>query len=128
MVALLLRASPRTAGIIGPRELGLMKPTAYLINTARGPIVDEAALYQALAERRIAGAGLDVFEVEPLPKGDPLRELDNVILTPHVAWVTDAGVERMARHPVDNVLAFLAGRPQFVVNPDVLQLSARRGS
>ena len=128
VVALLLRASPRTAGIIGPRELGLMKPTAYLINTGRGALVDEAALYEALKGRKIAGAGIDVFQTEPLPADSPLLTLDNVVVTPHVAWVTDAGIDRMARHPVDNVLAFLAGRPQFVVNPDVLNPSARHGS
>ena len=128
VVALLLRASPRTAGIIGRRELGLMKPTAYLINTGRGALVDEAALYETLKGRKIAGAGIDVFQTEPLPADSPLLTLDNVVVTPHVAWVTDAGIDRMARHPVDNVLAFLAGRPQFVVNPDVLNPSARHGS
>lgn len=117
VVSLHLRASPRTAGLIGRRELALMKPTAYLINTARGAIVDETALYEALAAGRLAGAGLDVFQAEPLPAGSPLLTLDNVVHTPHAAWVTDAGIERMARHPVDNILAFLDGRPQFVVTP-----------
>ncbi|MGI8913688.1 MAG: NAD(P)-dependent oxidoreductase [Chloroflexota bacterium] len=116
IVSLHLRASPRTAGFIGRRELSLMPPTAYLINTARGAIVNEAALVEALAARRIAGAAIDVFQREPLPADSPLLGLDNVLLTPHVAWVTDAGTERMARHPVDNILAFLARKPQFVVN------------
>lgn len=116
IVSLHLRASSRTAGFIGRRELGLMQPTAYLINTARGAIVDEAALIDALAARRIAGAAIDVFQQEPLPADSPFLALDNVLLTPHVAWVTDAGTARMARHPVDNILAFLDGRPQFVVN------------
>jgi D-3-phosphoglycerate dehydrogenase len=121
VVSLHLRASPRTAGLIGRRELALMKPSAYLINTARGAIVDETALCEVLAARRIAGAAIDVFQTEPLPANSPLLTLENVVLTPHVAWVTDAGIDRMARHPVENVLAFLAGQPQFVVNPDVLR-------
>jgi D-3-phosphoglycerate dehydrogenase / 2-oxoglutarate reductase len=120
VVSLLLRASPRTAGIIGRRELELMKPTAYLINTGRGALVDEGALYQTLKANQIAGAAIDVFQTEPLPADSPLLTLDNVLVTPHVAWVTDAGVERMARHPVDNILAYLDGTPQFVVNPEAL--------
>jgi D-3-phosphoglycerate dehydrogenase len=119
VVSLHLRASPRTAGLIGARELGLMKPTAYLINTARGAIVDEAALYETLAQHRIAGAAIDVFQTEPLPADSRLLTLDNVVLTPHVAWVTDAGIDRMARHPVENILAFLDGSPKFVVNAEV---------
>lgn len=119
VVSLHLRASPRTAGIIGARELGLMKPAAYLINTARGALVDEAALYTALAEHRLAGAALDVFQQEPLPADSPLLTLDNVLVTPHVAWVTDGGTYRMARDPVANILAFLDGRPEHVVTPPV---------
>jgi len=120
VVSLHLRASPRTQQIVGRRELELMKPTAYLVNTGRGALLDESALYDILKERRIAGAAIDVYQQEPLPSTSPLLTLDNVLLTPHVAWVTDAGIDRMARHPVDNILAFLEGRPQFVVNPDVL--------
>lgn len=120
VVSLLLRASPRTAGIIGRRELGRLKPGAYLINTGRGALVDEQALYEVLAAHQIAGAAIDVFQQEPLPADSPLLTLDNVLVTPHVAWVTDAGTARMARHPVDNILAFLDGHPQFVVNPESL--------
>jgi D-3-phosphoglycerate dehydrogenase len=120
VVSLFLRASPKTAGLIGRRELALMKPTAYLVNAARGALVDEAALSEALRARQIAGAAIDVFQTEPLPATSPLLGLDNVVLTPHVAWVTDAGIDRMARHPVENILAFLAGSPRFVVNPAVL--------
>jgi len=116
VVALLLRGSPKTRGIIGRRELGLMKQTAYLVNTGRGMLVDEVALYDALREGRLAGAALDVYQSEPLPADSPLLGLDNVICTPHVAWVTDGGTARMGRDPVDNVLAFLDGAPQFVVN------------
>ena len=121
VVSLFLRASPKTAKILGARELGLMKPTAYLINGARGALVDEEALVATLRDHKIAGAAIDVFQTEPLPATSPLLTLDNVVLTPHVAWVTDAGIDRMARHPVDNILAFLEGKPTFVVNPDVLK-------
>ena len=116
VVSLHLRASPKTAKIIGERELGLMKSSAYLVNTGRGALVDEDALYRALAEHKIAGAAIDVFQTEPLPADSPLLKLDNVVVTPHVAWVTDAGIARMAQHPVDNILAYLAGKPNFVVN------------
>jgi D-3-phosphoglycerate dehydrogenase len=117
VVSLHLRASPRTAGIIGKRELGLMKPSAYLINTARGAVVDETALYDTLANHQIAGAAIDVFQTEPLPGTSPLLTLNNVVVTPHVAWVTDAGIDRMMRHPVENILAYIEGQPRFVVNP-----------
>ena len=83
VVSIHLRLSPATEGFIGPRQLALMKPTAILINTARGAIVDEAALIDALAAGRIAGAGLDVFSAEPLPPGHPLAKLPNVVMTPH---------------------------------------------
>ena len=116
-VSLLLRASPKTHQIIGRRELELMKPSAFLVNTGRGALVDEGALYEILASKRIAGAAIDVFQTEPLPADSPLLKLDNVLVTPHVAWVTDGGVDRMARHPVENILAFLEGKPQFVVTP-----------
>ena len=79
--------SQRSRGLVGAKELGLMKQTAYLINTSRGPIIDEAALLAALHDKKIAGAGLDVFDVEPLPKDHPLRKLDNVVLTPHLGYV-----------------------------------------
>lgn len=111
-----------TRGIIGEAELARMKANAYLINTARGPIVDEAALARALSERRIAGAGLDVFEHEPLPADSPLRELDNVILTPHgLAW-TEEIVRDNGREACDNILAMARGDvPSTIVNKAVLQ-------
>ncbi|TAK22726.1 MAG: hypothetical protein EPO26_10720 [Chloroflexota bacterium] len=116
VLSLLLRASPKTHHIVGKRELELMKPSAYLINTGRGALVDEKALYEHLKARRIAGAAIDVYQTEPLPSDSPLLTLDNVVVTPHVAWVTDQGTARMAAHPVENVLAFLEGKPKFVVN------------
>jgi phosphoglycerate dehydrogenase-like enzyme len=104
---------------VGARELGLMKPTAYLINTARGPIVDEAALIQALQARTIAGAGLDVFDQEPLPPGHPLTLLDNTILVPHIGYVTEDQYRVRYRETVENVAAYLKGEPLRAMNPDV---------
>lgn len=108
--------SPESRGLIDARRLGLMKPTAYLINTSRGPIVDEAALVDALANRRIAGAGLDVFDIEPLPPGHPLTRLPNVLLTPHIGWPTDKSYARFAESVADALLGYLDGKevPRFV--------------
>jgi D-3-phosphoglycerate dehydrogenase len=113
--------TPETRHLIGPPELDLMKPTAYLVNTARGPIVDEAALALALAEGSIAGAALDVFEEEPLPAASPLRSLENVVLSPHaIAW-TDELVALNGSGACESVLAVLRGEvPRHVVNTDVL--------
>lgn len=107
--------SGQTRGLIDARRLALMKPTAYLVNTARGAIVDEAALVAALKERRIAGAGLDVFVEEPLPAGHPLTQLPNVVLTPHLGWPTDEAYERFADAAADVILAWLDGQdvPRF---------------
>lgn len=114
--------TPETRGFIGAREFALMKPTAYFINTARGPIVDEKALYAALAERRIAGAALDVFEVEPIAQDNPLLTLDNVIVTPHSICWTDEFFRNNAESAFRSVVAVATGdTPTFVVNRDVLQ-------
>ena len=104
-------------GLLDARRLALMKPTAYLINTARGPIVDEAALVATLRDKRIAGAGLDVFDQEPLPAGHPLTTLDNVVLTPHIGWPTDEAYERFADSAADVLIAYADGRdiPRFSV-------------
>jgi phosphoglycerate dehydrogenase-like enzyme len=102
--------TPTARGLIDDRRINLMRRYAWLINTARGPLVDEAALVSALQEGRIAGAGLDVFEQEPLPAGHPLTQLPNVILTPHIGWPTDAGYARFADAACDVLLAFMEGR------------------
>ena len=108
---------PASRGLLDARRLGLMKPTAYLVNTARGPIVDEQALVDALAARRIAGAGLDVFETEPLPSGHPLTMLPNVVLTPHIGWPTDDGYLRFAASACDVLIAYLEGRAVPLFDP-----------
>lgn len=105
-------------GLIDARRLALMKPTACLVNTARGPLVDEAALVSALRERRIGSAGLDVFDVEPLPQGHPLTQLPNVVLTPHIGWPTDDGYQRFATAAADVLLAYMRGEavPTFAAH------------
>lgn len=109
--------TPETRHMISTREFGLMKPTAILINTARGNLVDEAALLEALKAKRIAGAGFDVLSVEPPREGNPLLELDlpNFILTPHVAWGGRDAMQIMADQLIDNLEAFVAGAPRNVV-------------
>jgi D-3-phosphoglycerate dehydrogenase len=97
------------------RDLALMKPTAFLINTSRGPIVDEPALLSLLGQRKIAGAGLDVFDVEPLPVSHPLRGLDNVVLTPHLGYVSQEGYTVYYTQMVDDIKAWLAGSPVRVL-------------
>jgi phosphoglycerate dehydrogenase-like enzyme len=110
-----VQLSERTRGLIGRNELGLMKKSAYLINTSRGPIVDEAALIAALREKRIAGAGLDVFDVEPLPVEHPFRKLDNVVLTPHLGYVAAQNYGAFFAGTVDDIRAFLDGKPVRVL-------------
>jgi phosphoglycerate dehydrogenase-like enzyme len=115
-----VRLSDRTRGLVTARELGLMKPTAYLINTSRGPIVDEAALIAALSERRIAGAGLDVFDVEPPPADHPLRKLDNVTMTPHLGYVTREMLGAFYGEMPAAIAAFARGAPIRVINKEAL--------
>jgi phosphoglycerate dehydrogenase-like enzyme len=116
VVSVHLRNTPEVRGLIGQRELALMKPTAYLINTARGALVDESALAAALRSGQIAGAGIDVFQQEPLPAdSNPFKDLSNVVLTPHLGAVTREANTRSRAMPIDNIIAWAEGRPQHVV-------------
>jgi phosphoglycerate dehydrogenase-like enzyme len=108
--------SQRTRGLVGAKEIALMKPSAYLINTSRGPIIDEAAMLTALRENKIAGAGLDVFDVEPLPVDHPLRKMDNVVLTPHLGYVATQNYRAYFGGVVDDIRAFLDGKPVRVLD------------
>ena len=117
VVTIHLQLSDRTRGLIGHHELGLMKETAILVNTSRGPIVDEAALLRALREGTIHGAGLDVFDTEPLPRHHPLREMRRAVLTPHLGYVTEKTYEVFYRDAVDDVIAWLDGDPIRVITP-----------
>ena len=110
-----LQLSARTRGLVTATELGLMKNTAYLINTSRGPIVDEKALLAALSDKRIAGAGLDVFDVEPLPTDHPFRKMDNVVLTPHLGYVSQQNYAGYFPDIVDNIRGWMDGRPARVI-------------
>ncbi len=111
--------TPETRHLIGERELGLMKPSAVLVNIARGPIVDQRALYRALVDRKIWAAGLDVFEVEPVPMDEPLLKLDNVVIPPHLGSASTATRTKMATMAAENCLAGVTGKvPPNVVNPE----------
>ena len=113
--------SERTRGLVTARELALMKPEAYLINTSRGPIVDETALMATLKAGRIAGAGLDVFDLEPPPPNHPYRSMDNVTLTPHLGYVTAETMTAFYADTAESIAAFVEGRPVRVINPDALK-------
>jgi D-3-phosphoglycerate dehydrogenase len=115
IVTIHVQLGDRSRGTVGARELGLMKPTAYLINTSRGPIVEEKALIAALNERRIAGAGLDVFDIEPLLLDHPFRRMDNVVITPHLGYVSQQNYEHYFPDIVDNIRAFIDGKPVRVI-------------
>jgi phosphoglycerate dehydrogenase-like enzyme len=116
VVTIHLVLSDRTRGLVGRRELGLMKPSAYLVSTSRGPIVEEAALIEVLQKRAIAGAGIDVYDVEPLPRDHPLRKLDNAILTGHTAYVVRETYELVYGEAVENIRAWLEGKPIRLLN------------
>jgi phosphoglycerate dehydrogenase-like enzyme len=109
--------SERTRGLVGESELRSMKPTSILINTSRGPIVDEGALLQALREGWIAGAGLDVFDVEPLPPDHPLRRAPNTVLTPHLGYVSQGSYDIFYREIGEDIRAYVSGSPIRVLNP-----------
>lgn len=119
-VVLCLPLTTETTSIIGAKELTWMKPSAFLVNTSRGGLIDEAALYTALSEGRVAGAAMDVFVKEPVPAGHPLLSLDNFIATPHVAGSTREAMRRMATDLAEEIVRVLTGeRPLYPVNPEV---------
>lgn len=121
VISLHIPLLPSTQKMVGARELGWMKPSAYLVNASRGGVIDEAALIQCLKDKRIAGAGLDVFAKEPPEKNNPLKELDNVILTPHIGGLTLECTIRMAESASQSTLDALQGKkPNGMVNPEVL--------
>jgi phosphoglycerate dehydrogenase-like enzyme len=107
--------SQRTRGLISRADIARMKPTSYLINTARGPIVDEDALLDALRERRIAGAGLDTYSIEPLPVDHPFRKLDNIVTTPHLGYVTEQGYRKFYSDMVEDIRGWIDGKPVRVI-------------
>ena len=115
MVTVHYKLSPRSVGLVGAAELALMKPSAYLVNTSRGPLVDGAALLAALRSGSIAGAALDVYDVEPLPLSDPLRSAPNVVLTPHLGYVTEETYQVFYGDAAEDIVAFAKGSPVRVL-------------
>ncbi len=116
VISVHLVLSERTTSLVGKAEFDLMKPSAYLVNTSRGPIVDEAAMLDALTAKRIAGAGIDVYEVEPLPADHPLRALDNAVLTGHTGYVVKELYELVYGQAVENIAAWRKGEPTRMLN------------
>jgi phosphoglycerate dehydrogenase-like enzyme len=121
VVSVHLKLSDQSRGLLNEARLRLMKKSAYLVNTARGAIVDETALIKLLREKTIAGAALDVFAEEPLPLDSRLLDLDNVVLTPHVGWPTDRGYEEFAEHAVENILCYMEGKLLRPINPEAVE-------
>jgi phosphoglycerate dehydrogenase-like enzyme len=115
IVTIHVQLGDRSRGLVGAKELGLMKPSACIVNTARGPIIEEKALLAALTERRIAGAGLDVFDVEPLPLDHPFRTMDNVVITPHLGYVSRQNYQHYFPDIVDDIRGFIDGKPVRVI-------------
>ena len=126
VVTIHLQLSTRTRGLIGAADLARLKPTAYLVNTSRGPIVDEAALAEALQAGKIAGAAIDVYGEEPLPPRHPFLSLDNLVLSPHLGYVTFENYVMFYQGAYEDVAAFLRGAPERVLNPAVLTSPALR--
>jgi phosphoglycerate dehydrogenase-like enzyme len=116
VVSVHYKLSSRSEGLVGAAELALMKPSAYLVNTARGPLVDSAALVAALRSGTIAGAALDVYDVEPLPLSDPLRSAPNVVLTPHLGYVTEETYRVFYSDAAEDIAAFASGAPVRVLS------------
>jgi D-3-phosphoglycerate dehydrogenase len=110
-----MQLSERTVGLLDAGDLALMKPSAYLVNTSRGPLVDENALIDALTQKRIGGAGVDVFNVEPLPLEHPFRSLENVVMTPHLGYVTQQNYKKNYSDVVEDIREFIKGTPVRVL-------------
>ncbi|HEX6767987.1 MAG TPA: D-2-hydroxyacid dehydrogenase family protein, partial [Candidatus Binatia bacterium] len=127
VISVHLKLSDDSKNLLNEARLRSMKRSAYLVNTARGAIVDEMALVKLLQEKAIAGAALDVFVEEPLPKNHPLTQLDNVVLTPHLGWPTDSGFEGFAENAVTNILDYMEGKLTRALNPDALNNRSKRG-
>ena len=115
VITIHLRLSERSRGLISSRELELMKPTAYLINTSRGPIIDEAALIDALQNNKIGGAGIDVYDIEPMPTDHALFSLENAVLTPHLGFVTEETYRVFYGEALEDIKAYLKGEPTRVL-------------
>jgi glycerate dehydrogenase len=108
---------PETQGLMNAKRLAMMKPTAFLLNNSRGPLIVDQDLADALNAGRLAGAGVDVLSIEPPPANNPLLTAKNCLVTPHISWATKEARARLMALAVDNAKAFLAGHPQNVVNP-----------
>ncbi|MBI3964084.1 MAG: D-2-hydroxyacid dehydrogenase family protein [Chloroflexi bacterium] len=121
VVSIHLRLSEKSRGLISAERLSRMKSSAILVNTARGAIVDEPALVEALRSGRIAGAGLDVFVTEPLPENNPFRELPTVVMTPHIGWITEEAYDAFVTNSVKNITTFMDGEPTNVKFPEALR-------
>lgn len=126
IVTIHLQLSDRTRGLVGQQELATMKPSAYFINTSRGPIVDEAALIDALRSGTIAGAGLDVYDKEPVAADHPLLKLENTLLTPHLGYVTMEGLAAFYSQTVEGIVAYLRNEPLRMLNPVALETDRQR--
>lgn len=121
VISVHLALSDQSRNLLDETRLRLMKKSAYLVNTARGAIIDEMALVKILKDKTIAGAALDVFVEEPLPKNHPLTQLDNVVITPHLGWPTDSGFQGFADNAVTNILDYMDGKLTRALNPDALR-------
>jgi len=117
IVTIHVQLGQRNRGLITAKEIGLMKKTAYIVNTSRGPIIDEKALLDALNSKQIAGAGLDVYDVEPLPLDHPFRKLDNVVITPHLGYVSQQNYAKYYPDIVEDIRGWIDGKPVRIVAP-----------
>jgi phosphoglycerate dehydrogenase-like enzyme len=127
VVSVHLKLSDQSKNLLDETRLRLMKKSAYLVNTARGAIVEEAALVRLLQEKAIAGAALDVFTEEPLPKNHPFTQLENVVITPHLGWPTDSGFEGFAENAVTNITDYMDGKLTRALNPEALANRRKAG-